>query len=103
MSTMQWLESLAFHGRGDVYRRWLGELRAPPRIAWYPAAGEDLRDLLYLSHAYAQRQPGNLGAAVIDPAPPFCTPTTFLGATARSCAAFARAACCATTAGPRCV
>ncbi len=70
MSTMKWLESLGFFGRGRVFRRWLAELSAPPRIAWYPAAGEDLRDLLYLTAAYARRHPAQLEGGVSEPALP---------------------------------
>lgn len=61
MATLDWLQSLGFHGRQRCFRRWMANLTAPPRIAWYPAAGEDLRDLIYLSEAYARHDPAALG------------------------------------------
>jgi len=47
-------------------RQWLAGLSREPRIAWYPSAGEDFRDLLYLSEEYARCFPS--GQA--EPAPP---------------------------------
>jgi len=46
--------------------RWLRSLGRPPRIAWYPSAGGDFRDLLYLSPAYRASHP----LAVEEPALP---------------------------------
>lgn len=34
------------------FNRWLRDLRDEPRIAWYPSAGEDFRDTLYLHPNY---------------------------------------------------
>jgi hypothetical protein len=34
------------------FRRWIDQQRSEPRIAWYPSAGEDFRDVMYLSAAY---------------------------------------------------
>ena len=38
---------------------WLARFNGNPRIAWYPSAGTDMRDLLYLSLAYANLFPGS--------------------------------------------
>jgi hypothetical protein len=51
--------------RGALYH-WLQNQNASPRIAWYPSAGSDYRDVLYLSEQYALRDP----ASVPEPAPP---------------------------------
>lgn len=39
------------------FRRWLQNLDRVPRIAWYPSAGEDWRDFLYLHPAYQSLSP----------------------------------------------
>lgn len=61
----QLLLSLNGSNRGAFYQ-WLSKHKGNPRIAWYPSAGEDLRDLLYLSSSFAQRMP----AMAIEPSPP---------------------------------
>jgi hypothetical protein len=62
---MQLLRKLNGDKKG-AFHDWLVSREAEPRIAWYPSAGEDFRDLLYLSQAYSERNPGNER----DPAPP---------------------------------
>lgn len=37
--------------------RWLKNFNGEPRIAWYPSAGGDFRDLLYLNPAYLKTNP----------------------------------------------
>jgi hypothetical protein len=44
--------------RNGRLRAWLDRFEGTPRIAWYPSAGQDMRDLLYLSPQYASRFPG---------------------------------------------
>lgn len=39
--------------KGEFYK-WLDDFKGEPRIAWYPSAGEDFRDLLYLHPDYAE-------------------------------------------------
>ncbi|TNF27992.1 MAG: hypothetical protein EP329_18590 [Deltaproteobacteria bacterium] len=46
------LESLNGSQRG-AFHQFLSTRDRPPRISWYPSAGEDFRDILYLSSAYA--------------------------------------------------
>lgn len=48
------LEALNGDHRGQ-FSRWLSDMPGEPRIAWYPSAGEDFRDLLYLHPQYAIR------------------------------------------------
>lgn len=45
-------------GHSGPFRRWLDSFDRSPRIAWYPSAGADLRDLLYLHPAYRVAFPG---------------------------------------------
>lgn len=40
--------------KNGEFHKWLDEFKGEPRIAWYPSAGEDLRDLLYLHPEYAR-------------------------------------------------
>ena len=40
-----------------AFHRWLSTFKGEPRIAWYPSAGEDFRDLLYLNPKFAQLNP----------------------------------------------
>lgn len=55
----------------DGLRRWLDAFTGEPRIAWYPSAGSDLRDLLYLHPSYLRhRQHGLEAAAIPAPRPP---------------------------------
>jgi hypothetical protein len=59
----------AINGGADGRLRRFIELHrggGSPRLAWYPSAGDDLRDLIYLSKEFAARNPGTLP----DPAPP---------------------------------
>lgn len=49
-----------------TFRKYLDSLEGEPRIAWYPSAGEDMRDLLYLSRAYKLQNP----ASQKEPEPP---------------------------------
>jgi len=43
-------------GQNGLFRKWL-DSNATPRLAWYPSSGRDLRDVLYLSRAYENRNP----------------------------------------------
>lgn len=52
--------------RTGAFHRWLANFRGDPRIAWYPSAGEDFRDLLYLHPNFSQRMP----AETPEPEPP---------------------------------
>ena len=48
-------------GKNGAFRNWLAGLKGEPRIAWYPSAGKDFRDLLYLHPGFAERsQPTRL-------------------------------------------
>lgn len=50
------LESLA--GRRNTHlSRWLAAHPGEPRVAWYPSAGTDLRDVLYLNPGYRTVNP----------------------------------------------
>jgi len=37
-------------------KKWLDDFNGEPRIAWYPSAGEDFRDLLYLHSEFAKKE-----------------------------------------------
>jgi hypothetical protein len=50
------LESLA-GPRQTNFSRWLAANFGEPRIAWYPSAGTDLRDVLYLNEHYRNVSP----------------------------------------------
>jgi len=52
------LRGLAGPSHG-VFKRWIDSFEGEPRIAWYPSAGEDFRDLLYLSPEYSRLNPAN--------------------------------------------
>ncbi len=54
--SLLFLETLNGENQGP-FRRWLDSRSHTPRIAWYPSAGTDLRDILYLSAAYAGHLP----------------------------------------------
>jgi hypothetical protein len=41
------------------FNQWLKEFKGEPRIAWYPSAGEDFRDLLYLHPDYSRKNPAS--------------------------------------------
>jgi len=49
-----------------AFLEWLDAFQGEPRIAWYPSAGQDFRDLLYLNPQYAEKNP----ALQPDPLPP---------------------------------
>ncbi len=49
-----------------TFRKWLDSFTGEPRIAWYPSAGEDFRDLLYLHPNYSTIN----SASKTDPQPP---------------------------------
>lgn len=49
-----------------AFRRWLDNFKGEPRIAWYPSAGEDFRDLLYLHPKFPDIEP----ASKPEPQPP---------------------------------
>jgi len=48
------------------FKRWLQDLKVEPRIAWYPSAGEDFRDLLYLHPNYL---PTSRNSSLVPPCP----------------------------------
>ena len=50
------------------FSKWLDSRVTTPRIAWYPSAGQDFRDLLFLSSQYREAFPLPEGAA--EPAAP---------------------------------
>lgn len=52
--------------RTGLLKRWLDQNPDEPRIAWYPSAGQDFRDLLFLNPNYVALHP----AKSADPAPP---------------------------------
>lgn len=45
--------------KNGAFRRWLDEFQGEPRIAWYPSAGQDFRDLLYLNPQYSKVNPAS--------------------------------------------
>lgn len=53
----QLLCALNGDNRGAFWN-WLQGFEGEPRIAWYPSAGEDFRDLLYLHSGYSAYNPG---------------------------------------------
>lgn len=52
--------------KNGSFRKWLDAFDGEPRIAWYPSAGQDFRDLLYLNRAFSSRFP----ATGVEPPPP---------------------------------
>lgn len=40
------------------FKKWLEGFKGEPRIAWYPSAGDDFRDLMFLNQKYAAMNPG---------------------------------------------
>lgn len=53
---------LLLHLNGDnsgAFRKWIDQFNGEPRIAWYPSAGMDFRDLLYLNPRFSERHPAN--------------------------------------------
>jgi hypothetical protein len=50
----------ALNGRSDgEFSRLLRGMVSDPKICWYPSAGDDFRDVLYLSQAYSVFNPSN--------------------------------------------
>jgi hypothetical protein len=47
-------------------RKWLDRFSGEPRIAWYPAAGEDFRDLLFLSPQFLNARTEPVSRAIPD-------------------------------------
>lgn len=43
--------------RRGMFRRWLEDFPGEPRIAWYPSAGRDFRDLFYLHPVFSEMNP----------------------------------------------
>lgn len=54
--TMSLLQSLNVN-RTPAFSRFLAGFDREPNICWYPSAGHDFRDLLYLSRAFAEHDP----------------------------------------------
>ena len=53
---------LLLHLNGDrrgKFFQWLSEFKGEPRIAWYPSAGDDYRDLFYLDPVYSSHNPAS--------------------------------------------
>ncbi|GAB4176030.1 MAG: hypothetical protein Kow00108_11290 [Calditrichia bacterium] len=53
-------KKLLYHLNGNkngIFKNWLDQFEGEPRIAWYPSAGEDFRDLLYLNPTYTGLNP----------------------------------------------
>jgi hypothetical protein len=51
---------LLYHLNGTnkgIFKKWLTNFKGEPRIAWYPSAGNDFRDLLYLSAKFSELEP----------------------------------------------
>lgn len=48
------------------FHKWLDNFKGEPRIAWYPSAGEDFRDLLYFHPRFSETNP----ASKSEPQPP---------------------------------
>jgi len=45
--------------KNGAFRRWLDNFKGEPRLAWYPSAGEDFRDLLYLHPRFSEMNPAS--------------------------------------------
>lgn len=52
--SIEFLKSLSGNSKGR-FSTYIGGLSEAPRIAWYPSAGGDFRDLVYLSQRYAEK------------------------------------------------
>jgi hypothetical protein len=53
-------KELLYHlngNRNGLFKKWLDHFEGEPRIAWYPSAGEDFRDLMYLHPNYSKLNP----------------------------------------------
>lgn len=56
------MKQFLYHLNGDktgTFRKWLDGFKGEPRVAWYPSAGEDFRDLLYLTQKYSEINPAS--------------------------------------------
>ena len=63
--SIKFLKSLNGNSKGR-FAKYIAGLSEDPRIAWYPSAGCDFRDLVYLSQRYAEGRP----VAVSEPSSP---------------------------------
>jgi hypothetical protein len=54
----KFLQHLNGNKNGE-YNQWLNEFKGEPRIAWYPSAGEDFRDILYLNPNFSKQNPSS--------------------------------------------
>jgi hypothetical protein len=52
--------------RSRLLREWIDATPCEPRIAWYPSCGNDFRDIVYLSSAFARSNP----PSEPEPSPP---------------------------------
>ncbi len=52
--------------KNGSFIEWLNNFEGEPRISWYPSAGEDFRDLLYLNSRYYNHNPSD----GLEPFPP---------------------------------
>ena len=52
--------------RRGAFRKYLNSLEHEPRIAWYPSAGHDFRDLLYLNPEYCRLNPVKMEPILSD-------------------------------------
>lgn len=56
--SIEFLKSLN-GGQQGIFQRWIDRLDHDPRIAWYPSAGEDFRDLMYLHPRFRELLPAS--------------------------------------------
>ena len=56
--SIEFLQSLN-GSRTGLFHRWMQRLGREPRIAWYPSAGEDFRDLMYLHPNFQTQSPAS--------------------------------------------
>lgn len=52
--------------RKGALHHWLSKFNGEPRVAWYPSAGVDFRDVLYLNKRFCEHSP----AKATEPSPP---------------------------------
>jgi hypothetical protein len=71
--SLELLYNLNGEKRGAFYN-WLNCQNQEPRIAWYPSAGNDYRDLLYLSDQYSRKNPAGISE---PPSPTFFIHTDY--------------------------
>lgn len=53
-------------GKEGLLHAWMNTFKGEPRMAWYPSANTDFRDMLYFSRAFMEQEPGTLH----EPPPP---------------------------------